>query len=23
MAEEPSLEFRMKFWASKRWCKRW
>jgi len=22
-AEEPSLEFRMKYWASKRRCKRW
>jgi len=22
-AEEPSLEFRMKDWASKRRCKRW
>jgi len=22
-AEEPSLEFRMKHWASKRRCKRW
>jgi len=22
-AEEPSLEFGMKFWGSKRWCKRW
>jgi len=22
-AEEPSLKFRMKYWASKRRCKRW
>jgi len=22
-AEEPSLQFRMKYWASKRRCKRW
>jgi len=22
-AEEPSLEFRMKYWTSKRRCKRW
>jgi len=22
-AEEPSLEFRMKYWASKSRCKRW
>jgi len=22
-AEEPSFEFKMKYWTSKRWCKRW
>jgi len=23
LAEEPSVEFRIKYWASKRRCKRW